>query len=300
MFAANFAIMLKWVTALVLFYTCAGYTQETTNALDYNYTSLYNAASASLSSHTAGITLKQDLTKGSLTYTAGVAAWNIDYKMTGNDFNTANLENITIVKLGIAYRYKLDDDWDGIAEFTPQFTSNFKNSSLKDLYPGFMVGLRQTTTGEKASELTIALGYKGYFGKFMLMPIINYHQRVNKKLSYTLGIPTIDLAYAITNTHVLKAVVFADAFYSKTGGANYIYDAGQDTNITISGLEMVNVTAGLEYNYLSQANWTGSIKAGYSFYNTLKLETPGGTNINKDLNNNIYISAGFKYNLNFK
>lgn len=284
--------MLRYALALLLV-AFTGFAQETANTLNYNYTSLYNAGATSLTRHEAGYTHSA----GSFKYTAGIAAYGLDYDMEHNDFNTSNIQDITTIKAGITYTHALSSKWNGIAEFTPQLTSNLKNTTIKDLYPGFLAGVNYKNESGTTS-LTMGVGYQGYFGKYRFMPVVNYSGELGKGLTFNLGIPSSWLAYKIADAHTLKAVAYADSFYSRIAGNNTLYDATRGT-VKISRLEMVTINTGLEYNYTAGKEWVGIVRAGYSIYNKLTIpEGSGGHDL--DFNKNIYISAGFKYNLNFK
>jgi len=291
--------MFKLFAALLLLVTDASYTQEITNSFKYDYTTLHNSGSTSVARHFAEFNFTQHLQSSSLLYSAGVSNYSIQNDALITPFNGNTLEGVTSFKAGITYTFILNDKWKGIAAFTPELNTNFKVTSIKDLYPGFFAGASKATSGESPSTLTVGVGYKGYFGKFRFMPVINYSKKINEKISYNLGIPATEFAYRFNIKHTLKSVVFADAIYTRIGGEDYIFDALQNTDVKISKLEMLSLNAGLEYNYLSADDWIANIKTGYSFYNSLTVskQTGGDTNIN--FNNSLYISVGFKYNLNF-
>jgi hypothetical protein len=283
--------MLRYTLALLLV-ALTGAAQETANSLNYNYTSLYNAGATSLTRHDAGYTLQA----GHFKYTAGIAAYALDYDMTDTSVNTTNIKEITTIKAGISYTHTIGTKWDAVADFTPQLTSNLKNTGIKDIYPGFFAGVKYKNEAG-TSSLTMGVGYQGYFGKFRFMPVVNYSGQLGKKLSFNLGIPSTWLAYKFNDVHVLKAVAYADSFYSRiqTNGST-VYEMPE--TLKISALEMVTINTGLEYNYIAGKEWVGTLRTGYSIYN--KLTIPGSGGYDLGFNKNIYISAGFKYNLNFK
>jgi hypothetical protein len=287
--------MFRLFAAFLLLVACAGYSQEITNSFKYDYTTLQNSGSTSVTRHFAQFNYNQHFAGSTLLYTAGTSLYTMHNSMFVSPLNGNTLEGITSIKAGVSYTFKLSGIWEGIASFTPELNTNFKGAGIKNVYPGFFVGVCKTTTGSSPSTLTMGVGYKGYFGKFMFMPIINYYKKVNEKISYNLGVPSTEFAYKLGKKHTLKSVVFADAIYTKIGGDNYVYDGLLNNNTQkINTLEMLTINAGLEYNYLSAEDWIGTFKTGYSFYNKL---TVNNTNIN--FNNSLYISLGFKYNLNF-
>ncbi|TRW26399.1 hypothetical protein FMM05_03190 [Flavobacterium zepuense] len=291
--------MFKLFAALLLLVTGAAYTQEITNSFKYDYTAMHNSGSTSVTRHFAEFNFTQHLQNSSLLYTAGVSNYTIQNNALITPFNSSTLEGVTSIKAGITYMFPLSGNWKGVASFTPEVNTNFEGTSIKDLYPAFFVGVSKTTSGESPSTLTVGVGYKGYFGKFRFMPVINYSKKVNEKISYNLGIPATEFAYKFNTKHTLKSVVFADAIYTRIGGEDYIFDALQNTDVKISKLEMLSLNAGLEYNYLSADDWIATIKGGYSFYNSLTVSKQTGGDTNVNFNNSLYISIGFKYNLNF-
>lgn len=282
--------MLRYTLALLLV-ALSGFAQETANSLNYNYTSLYNAGATSLTRHEAGYNLEA----GNFKYTAGVAAYGLDYDMADTEISTNNIKDITTIKLGVTYSHNINTKWSAVAAFTPQLTSNLKNAGIKDIYPGFFTGVIYKNEAGTTS-LSIGVGYQGYFGKFRFMPIVNYSGQLTEKLAFNVGIPATWLAYKFNAVHTLKAVAYADSFYSRIEtGSTTQYE--MPATIKISALEMVTINTGLEYNYTAGKEWMGTVRTGYSVYN--KLTIPGSGGYDLGFNKNIYISAGFKYNLNF-
>lgn len=289
--------MSRIFAALLLLFVYTGYTQDITNSIKYDYSTIHNSGSTSLNKHFAEINYVQGIKKDTLVYTAGVSAYNVSYDMAA-PVTTDNLQNVTALKLGITYLHSLGYNWQGVATFTPQLVSNFKSTGIQDVYPGFFIGARKTTGGSKTSVLTFGAGYNGYFGKYLFMPVANYYKQLNEKLSFNVGIPSTNITYKITPQHVVKAIAFADAFYSRLRGENFIYSM-PDTALKLKAIELLTLNGGLEYNYISGQNWTGTLKAGYSFYNKLTLSDTHNNNHDINFNNNMYLSVGFKYNLNF-
>jgi len=289
--------MYRIFAALLLLFVYTGYTQDMTNSIKYDYSTIHNNGSTSVNKHFAEINYVQGLKNDTLVYTAGISAYNVSYDMAA-PVTTNNLQHITALKLGITYLHNLGNSWKGMATFTPQVVSNFKSTGIQDVYPGFFIGARKTIGGSKASVLTFGGGYNGYFGKYLFMPVANYYKKLNEKLSFNVGIPSTDVTYKITTQHVVKAIAFADAFYSKLRGENFMYST-PNVGLKLKAIEMLTLNGGLEYNYISAQNWIGTLRAGYSFYNKLTLNDSHNNDHDINFNNNMYLSVGFKYNLNF-
>lgn len=283
----------------LLAFAIQGYSQETANTVKYNYNAFYDASSTTLVNHNVTANFKQSFSNSSIAYTGAFNAYGFEYAMDNVPFTTAGLENINSLELGVTYTQKTGSNWSLTASIAPQVVADFESGlTVKDIYPGFFAGANYTTE-DKKSELTFGIGYKGYFGKYRLLPIVNFNKKVNEKLSYTVGIPATSLTYTINPKHSIKSEVTADGFYSKIRGDNYFYNITQSTEFKIKALEMVMVTGGIEYNYTSGNNWTASFKVGHNLYNSLDAIDEQDNKHEISFNNNINISVGFIYNINF-
>ncbi|KAF2516320.1 hypothetical protein E0W68_12365 [Flavobacterium salilacus subsp. salilacus] len=284
---------------ILLVFAMQGYSQETASAIKYNYSAFYDASSTTLVNHNAVANFKQNFSKSSIAYTGTFNAYGFEYAMADVPFTVAGLENINSLELGITYTQKTGNNWSIIAAVTPEVVADFESGiALKDIYPGFFAGAGYTTS-DKKSHLTFGAGYKGYFGKYRLLPIVNFSRKVNEKLFYTIGIPATSLSYTINQKHRIKSEITADGFYSRIRGDNYFYNIGQSTELKIDALQMVMVTGGVEYNYTSDDNWIASFKVGHNLYNSLDAIDGQDKKHEIGFNNDIKISVGFIYNINF-
>jgi len=286
---------MRTLTAVLLLFSMAATAQnpeqEPITALSYDYSSVYNSASASLTRHKAGF----DYNIKQVTLSAGVSAYGIEYNNSGH--TGAMAQNITSTYLSAGYDYTINSNWLATATFSPKLVSDFKGTGIKDVYPGFFAGFTYKPSAGSSTSLTFGAGYNGYFGKYRLMPIVNFKGNLTERASFNLGIPASWIAYKISATHSLKAFVASDGFYSRfTADTGALYPEAAKA---IKSMEMVTINSGLEYAYHSGDEWTALVRAGYSIYN--KLDVPLETGVpGIGFNNNLYLSAGFKYNLNFK
>lgn len=286
---------MRIVTAVLLLFSLAAIAQNPepghTGALTYDYSSMYNSTSAALTRHNAGF----DYTVKKVALSAGVSAYGIDYNDTG--YTATMPQNITSIYLSAGYNYGLSSNWSATATFTPKVVSDLKNTGIKDVYPGFFAGFTYKPSAGSTTSITFGAGYNGYFGKYRFMPVVNFKGNLTEKASFNLGIPASWIAYTFSDTHALKAFVTTDGFYSRfTTQTGSMYP---DAAKALRTMEMVNINSGVEYGYHSGKEWTALVRTGYSLYN--KLEVPNSTGNNSiGFNNNLYLSAGFTYNLNFK
>lgn len=280
----------------VLLFTCTrGFCQEPdayTSALHYDYGSLYGNSSAWLSRHNADY----KYTDKNLSLNAGVSVYETDYNNTSAA--DARAASITSLYTNVAYNLPLGDHWGIMAEAAPKLISELKNSGIKDLYPGFYAGFTYNPEKKYGVHITLGAGYNGYFGKYRFMPMVNLSGALSEKLSYNIGLPNTWFGYRLSDSHTLKAFASADGFYSRIGGAENIfgYSTAQNGN---RYLEMSTINTGVEYVFSSGTEWSARLKTGYSIYNKLRVYENGGHS-DTTFNNNLYFSAGFTYNLNFK
>ncbi|AXG73310.1 hypothetical protein DVK85_03320 [Flavobacterium arcticum] len=277
------------------------YSQETVNTIKYNYNAFYDGNNTALVNHNATLNYKQKLSNSRITYTGTFNAYNFEYTGTNMPFTTVGIENINSLELDIMYSQNISNNWSATAAIAPTVVADFGNIlTSKDVYLGFFAGANYITS-DKKSSLNFGVGYKGYFGKYRLLPIINFSKKVNEKLSYTLGIPATSLTYNINQKHRIKSEIAVDGFYSKIRGDNYFYTSGggQDTEFKINALQMVMVTGGIEYNYISSESWIASFKVGHNIYSSLDAIDDQDNEHEISFNNDINISVGFIYNINF-
>lgn len=268
--------------------------QETGASLGYNYAALYNAEATSFTRHQADFSSKE-YTRGNstLSYNLGISAYSFDYDANNPAYNSDGLKYISAVSAGVGYRYKVTDKWSAAATFTPKLISDFKNSGIQDIYPGFTAGAHYKSG---STTLEVGVGYQGYFGKYRFMPVINYAGKLGSHIAFNLGIPATWIEFKANATHAVKAMAYSEGFYSRISGSSTIVENGISS--AIKAMELVTVNTALEYNYTSGADWVASIRGGYSIYNKLSLPLQYGDQ-SLNLNKNIFISAGFKYFLNF-
>jgi hypothetical protein len=281
------------VLLLFLFNAGAAQTHEQRAELYYDYSSIYNSTSASLTKHNMGV----GYTANRISLLADVSLYGIDNNGSGNEYASGLTRNITALSLSAGYTHALNSHWDATAAFSPKLVSDLKNTGMTDVYPGFFAGFTYKPSPEKTTRLTFGAGYNGYFGKYRFMPVVNYSGMLSHSAIFNLGIPASWVAYKLSDTHSLKALVTTDGVYSRISTTtDALYPV---VNTTAAHLEMVTVNSGLEYVYHSGTEWAAVLRAGYSLYNKLTLPQETGS-AGIGFNNNLYLSAGFKYNLNFK
>jgi hypothetical protein len=286
-------LAMRIIIIVLLLFCITAAAQEPAATLGYDYSSIYNSTSAGLTRHNADFSLNSKPVKVS----AGVSVYSIDYNQENAPYYSSAIQNITAIYTSATYNHTLNDNWAATVTFTPKVVSDLKKTGIKDVYPGFFAGFTYKPSEGKSTSLTFGAGYNGYFGKYRFMPVVNFSGNINDKASFNIGIPATWVSYKLSAAHSLKALVATDGFYSRftVDETNSIYN----TTATTHNLEMVNINSGLEYGYHSGTEWMALIRAGYSLYNKLSMPYSGGVS-DIGFKNNLYISAGFKYNLNFK
>jgi hypothetical protein len=149
MFALNFFIHANYTCRFVV-YPYRAFCQEPdtyTSALHYDYSSLYGSSSAWLTRHNADY----KYTGKNLSLNAGVSVYETDYNNTSSA--DARAASITSLYTNVTYNLQLGDNWGIKAEAAPKLISELKNSTIKDLYPGFYVGF--TYNPEKSTACTL-------------------------------------------------------------------------------------------------------------------------------------------------
>lgn len=302
MFVQNTVTMSKLFTvSLLLLFITYGYTQERINAVNYTYNAFYDGHTTTLVNHTASFNFKQQFTNSSIVYTGRFNAYNFEYKMIDTPFTKTGIEDIHTAQFGIVYNQNLGNNWNITAAITPKVVADFGTTITgNDVYPDSFIGVEKITTGNKKSKLTFGLGYKGYFGEYRLLPLVNFSKKINEKFSFMLGIPETSFTYKFNQNHSLTVNAVADGFYAEIRGENYFYDTNTNNEFTIDDFEMAMVTTGLTYNYTAGKKWMVSLKLAHNLYDTLTINGNEGSEQDIDFNNNVNVAIGFTYFINFK
>lgn len=281
--------MHRHIAALLL--ACHGitYSQESSSSIQYEYSMIYNTDAASLNKHFAAFGLEQ----GQFTYGASFKKFEIDYGKDNDGAYFNELQSIHSVKFAIGYTHEFNEKWNLLATFEPELNSNFKNTiTFDDIYPTFSLAVTRKIEGDHPSYTILGISFSSLFGKPRWLSVVSYQKFISKSASFTIGLPETNFQYALSQKNSIKSSLFVDSFYSK------IRSDKQDNIPNINAIEMRSYNAGLEYNYVSDNNWMATLRSGYAFSNQLDLFQENRPKTGIDFKNTIYITMGFKYNLN--
>ena len=261
----------------------------------------YNSNSTSINKHEVSAKINHDLAVDSLSYKVSFSSRSISLDKNEAYLIDDRLNEIKSFSLGFLYIKKMGKLWSGILSFQPKLISNFENNiNIKDIQPIFFIGFSKQTGLEKASLLKFGIHYSDFLGKPSFIPDISFTGVFSKKIRYTIGFPLSEVVYKINDKNSLKTAVSSNSFYTKLNGAHYMQKELDSELIKVIDLQVRNINAGFEYNFMSDANWGFNINLNHSFSNDIKLSDQNDNSIKVDFKDGINFSMGFKYNLNFK
>ncbi|WP_243765962.1 DUF6268 family outer membrane beta-barrel protein [Polaribacter cellanae] len=163
-------------------------------------------------------------------------------------FDTSSTETITVIDLNLAYTYKMNKKWRVAYSISPRLASTLnKKITSKDFFVnGGVFFIKDRTKAkelEKPYRLILGLTYNTTTGITFPLPLISYFRQLNKKWSYIVGVPKINLKYAFSPKENLQSFVGLDGYFAHLQRPTMV-NGNQVDNISLSV-----VVAGLGYEY---------------------------------------------------
>ncbi len=277
----------------ILLVSFKGYAQFERDLFSFNYTlAPIGNDDLDFSKTETRFTIPIKLKKGILLNSVGFNHYQFNY---GNvKVNTEDLDEFYRINYGLTYRYPMSDKWNISARGGFTIASNLtENITSEDLL--FNGGVTMMRKGSK-SQLMFGLVYSTFTGKPRIHPFIRYTQKVNKKISYSIGFPNTFIKYAFNDQHSLKTNLGLNGFYANLGNP-----VGIDLNNKANKASFTSGSLGLEHNYWMNDFWAVTFKVGYTLYNKYELKDSANNTVYEfNTDSKPYFSTGLIFNLKNK
>lgn len=207
---------------------------------------------------------------------------------------TSNLEEFHTLSLSAGYQTVIGSDWSLLGLFMPYFSSTL-NSDVDLEGRDFGVdGVLTFTKGDPASYLTLGLAYSSQSGLPFPIPIISYHDTINKTWNYTLGVPQFDLNVNATSRSSFQSFVKLDGVMG-----NVRKSVLADNPEVKSQFAQYSIIGGIEYYFKVSKSVSFSVEGGYTlghfvFIQKYEVKIPPKELYDFDPGNTPYLNAGFR------
>lgn len=212
-------------------------------------------------------------------------------------FDTSYLETITVIDLNLAYTHKINDIWRVAYKVTPRLASTLIDKiTSEDLFLNggvfFIKDRTKITTIRKPYRLILGLTYNTTAGIPFPLPLISYFSQINENLSYTVGVPKMNVKYRFDEKKNIQAFVGLDGYFAHLQRPASI-QGNQVDNISLSV-----VVAGLGYEYSLSKYLVLYTYAGYTLRLNNVLRNADRENVfTLDDVNSFYLRTGIKFRL---
>lgn len=220
---------------------------------------------------------------------------NINFVDADVPFETDQIENFHTFTLGLLYNRILKNGWGYTFKVAPQISSNYDEQEFDSndiLINGSVVF--DKLNEEKQTMWSFGAEYDTQNGLNFPIPVIAYTKRLNEKLAYKIGFPDSRAKWTLNNNNNIEAFTTLDGLSSNINDDIDIYK--EDYTGTLKHTYLVG---GLGYNLTFLKNFELNAKAGYSGFNTMKVQDYDNNEIyDFDIKNSLYFNLGVKFNLN--
>lgn len=173
---------------------------------------------------------------------------HLRFKNSSLPFNREELNGFQLFDLSIGYTKLIKNDWRLGIRIKPGFSTNLTANalSLEDVVLStVLVFIKEREfENDKKDRIILGVSYSGNRGFNFPLPFVSYYKKFNKKWSYKLGIPKVNLQYHISEKHRLKAYAELDGFTSNLQRRVTLTDRRPAESINMS-----LIVGGLQYEY---------------------------------------------------
>jgi hypothetical protein len=212
-------------------------------------------------------------------------------------FDTSLLETITVIDLNFAYTYKMNDDWRVAYSISPRLAStlNMKITNSDFFLNGGVFFIKDRTKAKdliKPYRLILGLTYNTTTGVPFPLPLVSYFRKMNEKWSYTIGVPKMNLKYAINQNKSVQSFVGLDGYFAHLQRPTAINGQEVD-NISLSLL-----IAGLGYEHQFTKHLVWFAYSGFTLRLNNVLRDKDRKNVyTLDNVNAFYLRTGIKFKI---
>jgi hypothetical protein len=165
-------------------------------------------------------------------------------------FDVSLAEKINAIDFNLSYTYKMNEKWRAGFKMSPRIASILTSKITNDdlFLNGGVFFINDRTKVEnlkKPYRLILGLSYNTATGIPFPLPFVSYYRRLNKKWSYSAGVPKSNIKYFFNEKNNLQVFVGLDSYFAHLQKPITVLDR-QVYNISLSVLE---AGLGCEYQF---------------------------------------------------
>jgi len=212
-------------------------------------------------------------------------------------FDNEDLSALNIIDFNLGYTFKTSEYWRIGLKINPRIASTLNSTvTMDDVFlNGGIFAINDRTnddTAKKPYRLVLGLTYNTTVGIPFPLPFINYYRRLNKKWSFSAGVPKSNLKYYFNEESILQIFASLDGYFANLQQP-IIIDGQQANNISLSV-----AVGGLGYEYCFTDNLVAYLYSGYTFRLNNILRNEDRDNIFQlNQRNAFYLRTGIKFKI---
>jgi len=212
-------------------------------------------------------------------------------------FDTSVLDALNIIDLNIGYTFKTSENWRIGLKVNPRIASTLNGKITQDdlfLNGGLFFVNDKTDTKDIKRPYRLILGvtYNTTTGIPFPLPFVNYFRRINKKWSFSAGVPKSNLKYYFSESSILQTFAAVDGYF-----------ANLQKPILVNGQEADNISlsvavGGLGYEYCFTKHLVAYLYSGYTFrLNNILRNDDRDEIFQLNQRNAFYLRTGIKFKI---
>ncbi|MGB3590048.1 MAG: DUF6268 family outer membrane beta-barrel protein [Nonlabens sp.] len=212
------------------------------------------------------------------------------------EFNTDRYESYQV---GLGYTFKMKNNWRFGARIGVLAASNFDEGKVQgdDVFATgsiyFIKNEKNREDGGRPWQLVVGVQYNTTAGRPFPLPYLNYYREINDKLSYTVGVPKMNLRYRFNDKHSIQGYARLDGFFANIQNDTKVIDGriAEDVSMTIA-----MIGPGYQYNFTRHIS--AYVYAGYTFLNEIRLRDANAEDVRiVNDKNTFYSRVGLKFKI---
>lgn len=207
---------------------------------------------------------------------------------------TSELEEFHTFSLSAGYRISIGSDWSLLGLLMPYFSSTLNSGADLQGRDFGLDGILTFTKGGPASYLSLGLAYSSQSGLPFPIPIISYHNTINKTWNYTLGVPRFDLNVNVTSRSSFQSFVKLDGVMGNVRKSVIADNPGVKSQFA-----QYSIIGGIGYDFKVSNSVSFSVEGGYTlghflFIQKYEIKIPPKELYDFDPGNTLYLNAGLR------
>jgi hypothetical protein len=211
------------------------------------------------------------------------------------DFGSDRYESFEV---GVGYTFPMKNNWRFGGRAGILAASNFDEAKARSDDYFFTGGLyvikneRKREDGGRPWRLVIGVQYNTTAGRPFPLPYLNYYRELNKKWSFTIGAPKMNIKYRFNEKNNVQLYARLDGFYAN------IQNDQPTTRGVAENVSMLVAMIGPGYEHNFTKHISAYIYAGYTFINDIRLRDDNGNDVvTLNDNNTFYSRVGLKFKI---